>query len=359
VADGAAAVSLHGVTKQFGEDVTAVDNVDLEIRDGEFFSLLGPSGCGKTTTLRMIAGLEFPTDGSVRIFDEEMGLRPPNKRPVNTVFQSYALFPHMNVYDNIAFGLRMKRVESDEVLSKVNEAIDLVRLEGMGKRRPNELSGGQQQRVALARALVNRPKVLLLDEPIGALDLKLRQAMQLELKDIQNEVGITFIYVTHDQEEALTMSDRVGVMNEGSLVQVGGSEEIYESPSDLFVAGFVGEMSFLAGEIAEPGTVRLSGGEVVRARTASAAGTKITLALRPEMVHLFDDRSEALAGRNAVDGSIARKIFQGDSMFYEVDIGASGSLDVHVENLPSMKRWEVGDVVVVDFHPEAALALPL
>ena len=352
-----AAVSLHGVTKKFGEHITAVDNVDLEIRDGEFFSLLGPSGCGKTTTLRMIAGLEFPTDGSIRIYDEEMGLRPPNKRPVNTVFQSYALFPHMNVEDNIGFGLRMQNVEKAEVSRKVEEAIDLVRLEGMGKRKPKELSGGQQQRVALARALINRPKVLLLDEPLGALDLKLRQTMQLELKDIQNEVGITFIYVTHDQEEALTMSDRIAVMNEGKLIQVGTSEEIYQSPSNLFVASFVGEMSFLPGEIVEPGAVRLGGGEVVQAMTDASPGTRVTLSLRPEMVQLYANRADCPVGRNAIDGSVARKIFQGESMFYEVEIGESGSLEVHVENLPGMRRWEVGDDVVVDFHPEAAKAL--
>jgi spermidine/putrescine transport system ATP-binding protein len=352
-----AAVSLHGVTKRFGEHITAVDDVDLEIRDGEFFSLLGPSGCGKTTTLRMIAGLEFPTDGSIRIYDEEMGLRPPNKRPVNTVFQSYALFPHMNVEDNIGFGLRMQNVEKAEVSRKVEEAIDLVRLEGMGKRKPKELSGGQQQRVALARALINRPKVLLLDEPLGALDLKLRQTMQLELKDIQNEVGITFIYVTHDQEEALTMSDRIAVMNEGKLIQVGTSEEIYQSPSNLFVASFVGEMSFLPGEIVEPGAVRLGGGEVVQAMTDASPGTRVTLSLRPEMVQLYANRADCPVGRNAIDGSVARKIFQGESMFYEVEIGESGSLEVHVENLPGMRRWEVGDDVVVDFHPEAAKAL--
>jgi spermidine/putrescine transport system ATP-binding protein len=351
------AVSLHEVTKRFGEDVVAVDDVDLEIRDGEFFSLLGPSGCGKTTTLRMIAGLEFPTDGSVRIFNEEMGLKPPNKRPVNTVFQSYALFPHMNVEDNIGFGLRMRKVDRADVKRQVGDAIDLVRLEGMGKRKPSELSGGQQQRVALARALVNRPEVLLLDEPLGALDLKLRQTMQLELKDIQHEVGITFVYVTHDQEEALTMSDRIAVMNEGRLIQVASPEEVYEDPSNLFVASFVGEMSFLAGEIVDAGSVRLKGGEVVMARTDSPPGTNVTLTLRPEKVHLYADRSEALPGRNAVDGSVARTIFQGDSMFYEVELGEAGSLDVHVENLPSMRRWDVGDAVVVDFHPEAARAL--
>ncbi|MCH8990150.1 MAG: ABC transporter ATP-binding protein [Acidobacteria bacterium] len=355
---GEAAVSLHGVTKKFGEHITAVDDVDLEIRDGEFFSLLGPSGCGKTTTLRMIAGLDYPTEGSIRIYGEEMGIRPPNKRPVNTVFQSYALFPHMNVEDNVGFGLRMQRVEKAEVKRKVEEAIDLVRMDGMGKRKPKELSGGQQQRVALARALVNRPRVLLLDEPLGALDLKLRQTMQLELKDIQHDVGITFIYVTHDQEEALTMSDRIGVMNEGKLVQVGTSEEIYQSPSNLFVASFVGEMSFLPGQIVEPGAVRLSGGEVVQAMTDSAApGTSVTLSLRPEMVQLYANREECPTGRNAIDGSVVRKIFQGETMFYEVEIGESGSLEVHVENLPGMRRWEVGDVVVVDFHPEAAKAL--
>jgi spermidine/putrescine transport system ATP-binding protein len=351
------AVSLHGVTKKFGEDVTAVDNVDLEIRDGEFFSFLGPSGCGKTTTLRMIAGLEFPTDGSVRIFNEEMGLKPPNKRPVNTVFQSYALFPHMNVEDNIGFGLRMRKVDKADITRQVGEAIDLVRLEGMGKRKPSELSGGQQQRVALARALVNRPEVLLLDEPLGALDLKLRQTMQLELKDIQHEVGITFIYVTHDQEEALTMSDRIAVMNEGKLIQVASPEEIYDDPSNLFVASFVGEMSFLDGVIVEAGSVRLNGGDVVMARTDSPPGTDVTLTLRPEKVHLFADRSEVPVGRNAVDGTIARTIFQGDSMYYEVELADAGSLDVHVENLPSMRRWQAGDKVVVDFHPEAARAL--
>jgi spermidine/putrescine transport system ATP-binding protein len=351
------AVSLHGVTKRFGEEVVAVDDVDLEIQDGEFFSLLGPSGCGKTTTLRLIGGLEFPTEGSVRIYGEEMGLRPPNKRPVNTVFQSYALFPHMNVEDNVAFGLRMQKVDKPEIQRRVGEVIELVQLTGMEKRRPKALSGGQQQRVALARALVNSPKVLLLDEPLGALDLKLRQTMQLELKDIQNEVGITFVYVTHDQEEALTMSDRIAVMNEGRLVQVGRSEEIYEAPENLFVAGFVGEMTFLPGEIVESGVVRLRGGETVRARTISPTGTPVTLTLRPEKLHLYGELSEVPEGRNAVEGSVARRTFYGESLFYEIDLGVSGMFDVRVENIPSMRRWEVGDDVVVDFHPEAGRAL--
>jgi spermidine/putrescine transport system ATP-binding protein len=305
----------------------------------------------------MIAGLEYPTDGSVRIFGEEMGLRPPNKRPVNTVFQSYALFPHMNVEDNIGFGLRMQKIDQAEIRVRVGEAIDLVRLTGLNNRRPGALSGGQQQRVALARALVNRPKVLLLDEPLGALDLKLRQTMQFELKDIQSNVGITFIYVTHDQEEALTMSDRIGVMNEGKLVQVGNSEDIYESPSELFVASFVGEMNFVPAEVVEPGSVRLAGGEVVRAKTNSNPGSKVTLALRPEKVHLFGDVSEVPADRNAVKGSVARRTFFGDSLSYEIQLGESGSVDVRVENIPVMRRWEVGDDVIIDFHPEAAMAL--
>jgi spermidine/putrescine transport system ATP-binding protein len=251
----------------------------------------------------------------------------------------------------------MRKVDRSEVRTRVGEVIDLVRLTGLNTRRPGALSGGQQQRVALARALVNQPKVLLLDEPLGALDLKLRQTMQLELKDIQSNVGITFIYVTHDQEEALTMSDRVGVMNDGKLVQVGRSEEIYESPSNLFVASFVGDMCFLPGEIAQPGSVRLAGGEIVQAMTESSPGTSITLTLRPEMLHLYGDVSELPPGRNVVKGSVARRTFYGDSLFYEVDIGASGSFDVRVENVPSATRWQVGDEVVVDFHPEAARAL--
>ena len=351
------AVSLHGVTKRFGEDVVAVDDVDLQIQDGEFFSLLGPSGCGKTTTLRMISGLEFPTEGSIRIHDEEMGLRPPNKRPVNTVFQSYALFPHMNVADNVGFGLRMQKVDDSEVRRRVGEAIDLVRLTGLEKRSPKALSGGEQQRVALARALVNRPQVLLLDEPLGALDLKLRQAMQLELKDIQHEVGITFVYVTHDQGEALTMSDRIGVMSDGRLAQVGSAEDVYESPENLFVAGFVGEMCLIPAVVADPGSVRLKAGEVIKARTSTPAGTEVTLTVRPEKLHIYAEASETPPGRNAVKGSIVRQTFYGESLVYEVRLGLSGTIEARVENVPSIRRWDVGDQVIVDFHPEAAIAL--
>lgn len=352
----APAVSLSGVTKRFAESVTAVDDIDLEIGDGEFFSLLGPSGCGKTTTLRMIAGLEYPTEGSIRIFGEEMGIRPPNKRPVNTVFQSYALFPHMSVYENVAFGLRMTDVARPDIDRRVNEAIDLVQLTGMAKRSPKALSGGQQQRVALARALVNHPKVLLLDEPLGALDLKLRQAMQLELKDIQKEVGITFVYVTHDQQEALTMSDRIGVMDFGKLLQVGTPEEIYESPVSRFVADFIGETNFIDGEVVAQGEVRIGSGDVVKARTHSEPGSKVTLTLRPEKLQINASADDIPVDRCRLKGTIDRRIYYGDVHYYEVMVGPV-RIDVMNENRPGLPIWHPGDEVVLDFHPEAAEAL--
>jgi spermidine/putrescine transport system ATP-binding protein len=350
------AVALSDITKRFGEEVVAVDSIKLEIGNGEFFSLLGPSGCGKTTTLRMIAGLEFPTEGSIQIFGEEMGLRPPNKRPVNTVFQSYALFPHMTVFKNVAFGLTMTGVDGPALDQRVHEAIDLVQLSGMANRSPRQLSGGQQQRVALARALVNRPKVLLLDEPLGALDLKLRQAMQLELKDIQKEVGITFVYVTHDQQEALTMSDRIGVMSGGKLLQVGSPEEIYESPVNRFVADFIGETNFIDGEVVAPGKVRLINGALVKARTHSPPGSRVTLTLRPEKLSINDSDSVIADNRCELSGKVHRRIYYGDALYYEVDIGTV-IVDVMVENKPGMTRYSEGDQVVLDFHPEAAEAL--
>lgn len=352
----ASAVKLSDVTKRFGEEVVAVDAIDLEVGDGEFFSLLGPSGCGKTTTLRMIAGLEFPTEGSIQIFGEEMGIRPPNKRPVNTVFQSYALFPHMTVFENVAFGLVMTGVEGSELDHRVNEAIDLVQLSAMAKRSPRQLSGGQQQRVALARALVNRPKVLLLDEPLGALDLKLRQAMQLELKDIQQEVGISFVYVTHDQQEALTMSDRIGVMNGGELLQVGSPEEIYESPVSRFVADFIGETNFIDGEVVVPGEVKLANGAVVKARTHSGPGSSVTLTLRPEKLNISEPNERVPEDRSVLEGKVQRRIYYGDALYYEVDIGGA-IVDVMVENRPGISRYAEGDRVTLDFHPEAAEAL--
>ncbi len=253
-------VELKGLTKRFGDDVTAVDSIDLEIDDGEFFALLGPSGCGKTTTLRMIAGLEFPTEGSLKIYGEEMGTLSPNKRPVNTVFQNYALFPHMTILENVSFGLRMQKIGKTEASKRAHEALEMVRLGQMAKRKPNQLSGGQQQRIALARALVNRPKVLLLDEPLGALDLKLRQEMQIELKSLQREVGITFVFVTHDQEEALTLSDRIAVMHEGRFLQVAAPETMYEHPANRFVADFIGQTNLLEGTVEDAKTVCLANG---------------------------------------------------------------------------------------------------
>src|SRR5690348_38068 len=246
------AIELAGVAKEFqarGEVVHAVRGLDLAIAEGEFFSLLGPSGCGKTTTMRMIAGFEEPTRGAIRLHGSDVTGVPPNKRDVNMVFQSYALFPHMTVFENVAFGLRRKKAGKDEITRRVGEMLDIVDLGGRGERRPRELSGGQQQRVALARALVNRPRALLLDEPLGALDLKLRQAMQVELKRIQREVGITFVYVTHDQNEALTMSDRIAVMNDGAIEHLGTPRDIYEHPKTRFVAGFIGTSNLLEGTV--------------------------------------------------------------------------------------------------------------
>ncbi len=353
------AVSLKNITKRF-DDVVAVDDVTIDIADGEFFSLLGPSGCGKTTMLRMIAGLEFPTEGTISIHGEVQGLRPPDKRPVNTVFQSYALFPHMTVTDNIAFGLRMKKVPNDEIRQRVSEVIGLVQLTGMERRRPDQMSGGQQQRVALARALVNRPEVLLLDEPLGALDLKLRQAMQFELKELQQKVGITFVYVTHDQEEALTMSDRIAVMNSGQLLQVAGPEEMYERPANRFVASFIGETNFIRGQVSAPGRVVIEGGTEVGAHTASPVGTAVMLALRPEKMFLAPvdaDRSTFGSHDTVLDGEVVRKLYMGDHLFYEIRLAGGAVVKVWEQNAPRVLKHDPGDKVLVDWRSEAVTAL--
>ena len=286
-----AAVELKAITKKFG-DVVAVDNIDLTIEDGEFFAMLGPSGCGKTTTLRMIAGLEFPTQGSLSIFGEEVGTLAPNKRSVNTVFQNYALFPHLSVLDNVGFGLKMQGIDKNETRTRAMEMIELVQLEGLEGRKPSQMSGGQQQRVALARALVNQPKVLLLDEPLGALDLKLRQEMQLELKKLQRDVGISFVFVTHDQEEALTMSDRIAVMHEGKLLQVASPEEIYETPVNRFVADFIGRTNLLEGTVSDSETVILTNGTPIRASNDFAAGTSVSISLRPERAKITQQKED-------------------------------------------------------------------
>ncbi len=309
------AVQFVNVSRHFG-DVKAVDEANLEIRDGEFFSMLGPSGSGKTTCLRMIAGFDRPTSGKIFLYGQDVSNLPPYERDVNTVFQDYALFPHMTIEDNIAYGLMIKGVPRKERLKQVDEMLDLVRLPGFGYRKPSQLSGGQRQRVALARALINHPKVLLLDEPLGALDLKLRQQMQVELKAIQKRVGITFIFVTHDQEEALTMSDRIAVFNEGKIQQVGTPSEIYEKPASAFVAGFVG-------------TSNLIGGDIARRIT----GSPDTFSVRPEKIHLDTTGSEPEKDMFCVDGVIRDVVYLGLFTRYLVEIEGGQDLVVIVQNL--------------------------
>jgi putative spermidine/putrescine transport system ATP-binding protein len=309
------AVRLVGVRKRFGE-VVAVDGIDLEVRDGEFFSMLGPSGSGKTTTLRMIAGFELPSEGRIELQGEDVSRRPPYERDVNTVFQDYALFPHMSVGDNIAYGLRVRRVPGPERAARVTEALRMVRLEGYERRRPAQLSGGQRQRVALARALVNRPRVLLLDEPLGALDLKLREEMQIELKQIQRSVGITFIYVTHDQAEALTMSDRLAVFSQGRIEQVGQPAEVYERPASAFVAGFVGTSNLLTGEAAR-----------------AIVGRDGTFTIRPEKIRLGDPRDQPGPDDTSATGTIRDVVYVGPDTRYVVALDAGPELVVTQQNL--------------------------
>jgi spermidine/putrescine transport system ATP-binding protein len=303
----------------------------------------------------MIAGFEFPTEGSIRIHGVEMGLSPPNKRPVNTVFQSYALFPHMTVAENVAFGLNMLKVEKADIQRRVSRVLDQVQLSKRADARPSQLSGGMQQRVALARALVNEPEVLLLDEPLGALDLKLRQAMQVELKDLQERVGITFVYVTHDQEEALTMSDRIGVMSEGRLLQVGPSEEIYESPNSRFVADFIGDINLIDVTMNGSGTASLaSGTEIAVGSGAQVSQGQITLALRPERLALYDLDEEIPGGDNRVRVKVMRRLYYGDAYFYDVDAGIGTEIEVKEENRPGVSLYEVGEDAYLVWSPEAA-----
>jgi len=344
------AVELSGVSKHF-DDLVAVDDLTLDIGDGEFFSLLGPSGCGKTTTLRMIAGFEFPTMGSLRIHGEEMGLLPPNKRPVNTVFQSYALFPHMTIEQNVGFGLLMQKVGGSEISERVARALDMVQLSHRAEARPDQLSGGQRQRIALARALVNEPEVLLLDEPLGALDLKLRQSMQIELKDLQHRVGITFIYVTHDQQEALTMSDRIGVMKDGKLLQVDDPQALYEHPKSRFVADFIGEINLVRAKVVDGATIELVGGTMVRATTGLSSGLDVNIAIRPERLSL-NELGEAPDGRNSIEGTVVRRVYHGDFFFYEFDTPA-GVLEIKEENRPSLPRYDEGSRLVASWSPDA------
>jgi spermidine/putrescine ABC transporter ATP-binding subunit len=370
-ADGAAAtpaIKLEGVTKRFtsrDSDVAAVRGVDIEITEGEFFSMLGPSGCGKTTMLRMIAGFEEPSSGSVFLHGKDVTGVPPNRRDVNMVFQSYALFPHMSVHENVAFGLRRKKVAKDEIARRVGEMLEIVDLAGREKRRPRELSGGQQQRVALARALVNRPRALLLDEPLGALDLKLRQAMQVELKRIQRETGVTFVYVTHDQGEALTMSDRIAVMNDGLVEQLGPPEVIYENPATRFVAGFIGTSNLLGGTVE-----RLDGGTAVvgygaaeritvplRDGQYATAGERIELTVRPEKIDIGTEQPSG-DGICTVRGTVSELVYLGTSTNYTVTTDAGDEVVVFRQNASSAAtEAERGDHVWLSWRTQHAYAI--
>ncbi len=345
-----AEIRLIDLEKRFGA-VRAVDGVTVDVFPGEFFSLLGPSGCGKTTTLRMIGGFELPTGGRILLRERDVTHDPPDKRPVNMVFQSYALFPHLDVGDNIAFGLRRKKVGRAEIVRRVGEVLTLVHLEGFERRRSHQLSGGQQQRVALARALVNRPNVLLLDEPLGALDLKLRRQLQIELKRIQTEVGITFVYVTHDQEEALTMSDRIAVMHAGKVEQIGTPEELYERPASRFVADFIGTTNLLHGVIEPDGSVRFTSGESARvAHDGVGPGAEVEISVRPESISLVPAEAQG-----AIRGQIEQAAYLGASVSYQVR--TAGGLSLSVLAPKTGVRIPVGSEVAVAWSPSDALVL--
>lgn len=371
------AVEFHDVVKTFptpeGGTVNAVDHVTLEIKHGEFFSFLGPSGCGKTTSLRMMAGFEWPTQGEVIINQKEMGHTPPYLRPVNTVFQSYALFQHMTVFQNIAFGLEMEKVPKPEISRRVGEALEMVKLGGMGRRKPKQLSGGQQQRIALARALVKRPEVLLLDEPLGALDLKLRKEMQLELKALQEQVGITFIYVTHDQEEALTMSNRIAVMNKGKALQIGGAVEIYERPNCRFVADFIGETNFLAGTIKvitrDRVTVFLNAlNQEINGiwQGNLSVGQAVVVSIRPEKVRLADDDNKEIKDlrgtENLLRGKVVTTAYIGSDTRVVLDLGGGLRMRAWEQNAISTldpdAYYSAGDAVRIYIPKENTLVLP-
>ncbi|MEU9099400.1 ABC transporter ATP-binding protein [Streptomyces sp. NPDC048361] len=357
-------VRLTGISKTYGS-FTAVHPLELTVPQGSFFALLGASGCGKTTTLRMIAGLEEPTTGTVFLGDKDVTDLPPYKRPVNTVFQSYALFPHLDVTENIAFGLRRRGIKS--VKKQVDDMLELVQLGDFARRKPHQLSGGQQQRVAVARALINHPQVLLLDEPLGALDLKLRRQMQLELKRIQTEVGITFVHVTHDQEEAMTMADTVAVMNGGRVEQLGAPAELYENPNTTFVANFLGTSNLIEAEIVESSgedlvvsvggaKLRLPGG---RCSAPASNGGKLLVGVRPEKISLAhrDDEGAIAEGRNRVTGRIADSSFIGVSTQYLVDSPAGKGLAVYEQNIERDSRLVPGAEVVLHWNPAHTFGL--
>ncbi len=355
-------VELQNVTKRFG-DVVAVDDVSLQIGEGEFFSLLGPSGCGKTTTLRLIAGFEMPTEGEILLKDEPVGQLPPFKRNINTVFQDYALFPHMTVAKNIAFGLEMKKLPKDEIKQRVGEVLEMVHLPGLGHRRPAQLSGGQQQRVALARALVTRPDVLLLDEPLSALDLKLRQEMRFELKGLQRQVGITFVFVTHDQEEALFLSDTVAVMDQGKVVQLGSPIEIYDRPINRYVADFIGETNFLDCKVVRNdngmATVVVSDKLELQATcdADTIAGQAGSVIVRPEKIDIHVHPVDATEGRTVVSGVVTEKVWIGTDTHFVVRLADGSKVRVRHQNMvlgDPVVQLSIGDPLYLSWQKEAA-----
>ncbi len=358
-------VRLVDVVKKFGDQV-AVDRISLDVREGEFFSLLGPSGCGKTTTLRMIGGFEAPTSGRIELQGQDVTWLPPFKRNVNTVFQNYALFPHLSIYENVAFGLRRKGVKNSDIKGRVSDMLDLVELPGYETRKPTQISGGQAQRVALARALINRPAVLLLDEPLGALDLKLRKQMQVELKRIQQEVGITFIYVTHDQEEAMTMSDRIAVMNRGHYEQLGDPESLYERPATRFVAGFLGISNLLPANISgvdgSYAAATLTDDTTVRVPRALVDGqTRVNVGVRPEKIRLSKPAADTQTGHNRLTGVIRDASYMGVSTQYQVE-ARGGVLMVYEQNVERATRaelWARGDEVQMTWSPDHSFVVPI
>ena len=349
------AVSLVSLRKVFGK-ATVVDDLNLEIRRGEFFSLLGPSGCGKTTTLRMIAGFSDPTAGNILVNGDDVTSVPPHRRDVNTVFQSYALFEHLDVFGNVAFGLKRKGIDKSTMRTRVNEALELVQLDTRSKARPRELSGGQKQRVALARALVNRPQVLLLDEPLAALDLKLRRHMQTELKSIQREVGITFVFVTHDQDEALSMSDRIAVMNAGIVEQCGTPEDIYERPTSKFAAGFIGTSNLMTGTF-RAGAIEVEKGLSIPVPGFNCdEGAEVSIAIRPEKIWMSDFHPTMVR----VPGKVAATVYHGATTQYLVDLAPDLQVSVLEQNIPRMRfedRWDNGDQVEIGWSPEHAVII--
>ena len=339
---------LSNLTKSF-PGFTAVDDLSLDVPKGSFFALLGPSGCGKTTTLRMVAGLETPTSGKITLAGQDITETKPYRRPVNTVFQSYALFPHLDIFENVAFGLRRRK--SSGVDQQVKEMLELVELEAQARKKPAQLSGGQQQRVALARALVNRPRVLLLDEPLGALDLKLRKQLQLELKRIQHEVGITFVHVTHDQEEAMTMADTIAVMHRGRVEQLGGPEELYERPRTEFVAGFLGVSNLLRGTVTGPDRVRIGAGDELNVALGGRTGD-VAIGVRPEKLRLGPPGE----GENTLSGTITETAYVGVATQYIVTTGA-GDLVVYAQNTDATRPLAPGAVALLSWSPESTFVV--